>query len=179
MPVLSAMLSSGNREALAHAPAFTIAADGTVHAVSTGGERKPLLIFKTGMTEIGRSDIKDGAWYHRRRKLHKICIKPAYAEEDQPLEFYGDGVRLTGPRRSGVTLVELGSMEPSLPYLWSVQGEAMGEAIAEVHDGIWAEALTDEWSFSCREIMILGSDQLPPEWVVKPGRRLRPAALAG
>lgn len=179
MPVLSAMLSSGKREAIAHAPAFAIHSDGTVHAVSAGGTRKKLLVFKPGMTQIGRPDIKDGAWYHRRRKLAKICIKPAYAEDDEPLEFYGDGQRLTGPRQSGVTLVELGSMEPSLPYLWSIHSESTGDTIAEVHDSLWTEALTDGWPFSCKEITILGNGELPPEWTVRPGRRLRPAALAG
>lgn len=172
------MLSSEKREALAHAPAFAIAADGTVYTVSHGGERKPLLVFKPGMTQIGRPDIKDGAWYHRRRKLHKVCIKPAYAEDDKPLEFYGDGSRLTGPRQSGVTLVELGSMESSVPYLWNVRSGSTGDTIAEAHDGTWTETRTDQWPFACQEIVILGSAELPPEWTVKPGSRLRQSALA-
>lgn len=172
------MRTNGQREAIAHAPAFVISTDGTVYTVSHGGGRKPLLVFKPGMTQIGRPDIKDGAWYHRRRKLGAIVIKPAYAEDDTPLEFYGDSARLTGPRQKGVTLVELGSMELSLPYLWSVHSGSTGSTIAEVHDGFWTEALTDERPFSCQEILVLGSADLPPEWTVTPGRRLRPAPLS-
>ena len=147
---------------------LAVLATGEVNAVEQDGSRRRLLSFRPGMARVGRPDIRDGAWYHRGRKLLDV-----YVRSDEPFSLYDHGFKVGGFRQSCCLELELGSMEGSRPYLWS-----RGQALAEVHDGRWSQPRTDSASFSCEELLLAEESQPPPSWSPQPHLLSRPSGLA-